>query len=737
MPPTGNRKVEIGKMKKKMLSLLLAAAMVMGLAAPAFAAEETEAAVAPYAIPADVDGKLVVIHTNDTHGHDVAVEGETIGTAGVAALKKDFEAAGASVLLLSAGDFSQGTTLVSLDKGASAVAFMNAAGYDAAAPGNHEFDYKMEALEANAAAAEFPILAANIVYTESGEAVFGDHVTFETDIGKVGVFGLDTPETMTKAHPDNVQGLTFYQGEELVACAQEQVDALEAEGCDYIIALAHLGVDAESEPNRSTDVFAQVTGVDLVVDGHSHTVMDGGETVGDALVVSTGEYLNNVGVVITDGETTTAELVSAAEYTKVDADVAAVVNARNDEVTAAMNETFGTTEVLLDGERDPGVRTQETNLGDFACDALLWQARQSLGEDAVDAALTNGGGIRASIAAGEITMNDMKTVFPFGNTVVTIDVTGAQLLEALEAATCSTPTAIGAFPQVSGIQFTIDTTVPYENGEMYPDSTYYAPAAPGSRVTIETVGGETFDLEATYTIATNDFMAAGGDTYYAFAAASVNYDLGIAMDEVVMDYITDELKGTVTAEAYGEPAGRITVDQGLAFTDVAATSPYYDGIEWAVDEGITNGTTATTFSPYQNCTRAQIITYLWRAAGSPEPASMEPAYTDVTDTSLYFFKAVQWASEQGLVEGETFDPYAGCTRAMAVYFMWVAADSPEAAASSFTDVAADADYAGAVNWAVAQGVTLGTGDGSTFSPDTVCQRGQIVTFLYRAANAAA
>ena len=207
------------------------------------------------------------------------------------------------------------------------------------------------------------------------------------------------------------------------------------------------------------------------------------------------------------------------------------------------------------------------------------------------------------------------------------------------------------------------------------------------------MGGEPFDANATYTIATNDFMAAGGDTYYAFAAASVNYDLGLSMDEVVMDYITDELKGTVTEEAYGQPAGRITVDQGLAFTDVAATSPYYDGIECA--------------------------------------------YTDVTDTSLYFFKAVQWVSEQGLVEGETFDPYAGCTRAMAVYFMWVAADSPEAAAASFTDVAADADYAAAVNWAVAQGVTLGTGDGSTFSPDTVCQRGQIVTFLYRAANAAA
>ena len=253
-------------------------------------------------------------------------------------------------------------------------------------------------------------------------------------------------------------------------------------------------------------------------------------------------------------------------------------------------------------------------------------------------------------------------------------------------------------------------------------------------------GGKTILLRADM-----DALPIQEDTGLPFAcqngtAHACGHDMHTAMllaAAKMLSETQDELKGTVTEEAYGQPAGRITVDQGLAFTDVAATSPYYDGIEWAVDEGITNGTTATTFSPYQNCTRAQIITYLWRAAGSPEPASTEPAYTDVTDTSLYFFKAVQWASEQGLVEGETFDPYAGCTRAMAVYFMWVAADSPEAAAASFTDVAADADYAAAVNWAVAQGVTLGTGDGSTFSPDTVCQRGQIVTFLYRAANAAA
>ena len=480
----------------------------------------------------------------------------------------------------------------------------------------------------------------------------------------------------------------------------------------------------------------------MFIDGHSHSTLEdvkaaagGTGKVGDTLVTSTGTKLESVGVVTIDADgTITTATTPVADLTATDADVAARAAKIQAEIDKEYGTVFAKTEVALNGEKEPGNRTEETNLGDLICDALVWGAEREGTE--VDAAVTNGGGIRASIAAGDITKKDINTVLPFGNTLSIVKVTGAELLEALEASTYCTPTSIGGFPQVSGIEFTVDTTKAYDQGEQYPGSTYYGPKSI-QRVTIETVGGEPFDANATYTIATNDFMAAGGDTYYAFAAASVNYDLGLSMDEVVMDYITDELKGTVTEEAYGQPAGRITVDQGLAFTDVAATSPYYDGIEWAVDEGITNGTTATTFSPYQNCTRAQIITYLWRAAGSPEPASTEPAYTDVTDASLYFFKAVQWASEQGLVEGETFDPYAGCTRAMAVYFMWVAADSPEAAAASFTDVAADADYAAAVNWAVAQGVTLGTGDGSTFSPDTVCQRGQIVTFLYRAANAAA
>lgn len=548
------------KTGKKLLTIVSALALTFCMAVPA-GAQEAVSEAASYEIPSDVEGKLVIIHTNDTHGHDVAVEGETIGTAGVAALKADFEAAGADVLLLSAGDFSQGTTLVSLDRGASAVEFMNAAGYDAAALGNHEFDYKMDALEANMAEADFDVLAANIVDAETGEPVFTDHVIYETAIGTVGIFGLATPETMTKAHPDNVAGLDFYQGEELAECAQEQVDELTAEGCDFIIALVHLGVDEESAPNRSTDIFAQVSGVDLVVDGHSHTVMGGEDALvlNDAMIVSTGEYLSNVGVVITDGETMSSELVSAAEYTKTDEAVAEVVNARNAEVEEQLGEVFGTTEVLLDGERDPGVRTQETNMGDFAADAILWQARQNLGEDRVDLALTNGGGIRATIPAGEITMNDMKTVFPFGNTIVTIDVTGEQLLEALEAATCSTPTAIGAFPQVSGIEFTINTAVPYENGDLYPNSTYYKPANPGSRITITEINGEPFDPNEVYTVATNDFTAAGGDTYYVFSEGTNLTMTAVALDDALINYVSEVLDGVITAEQYGESAGRITI----------------------------------------------------------------------------------------------------------------------------------------------------------------------------------
>lgn len=548
---------------KKLLSIVLALVMLMC----AFAAVAEEAAPA----------KLVILHTNDIHGRAVAGE-DVLGYARIAAAKNALLDQGYDVLLLDAGDFSQGTPIVNLGYGKNAIDFMNAAGYDAATVGNHEFDWGADNLQQVLENAKFPVLAANITRTADGTAFLAPNAVFEKGGLKVGVFGLATPETMTKAHPDKVKGISISMLDALYADAQAQADELRAAGCDVVVCLAHLGDADESIGNRSIDVLEHVTGIDLLIDGHSHTELDGGVKNGETLRVSTGEYSQAIGYVVV--EKVTEEEVTSLNMTAglwkleddaeaalvlgaglpVDEEVADVVNAIDAAVNAELSAAFAKTEVLLNGERSPGVRTEETNLGDFACDAILWAAKNALGEDQVAAAVTNGGGIRASIAIGDVTMLDMKTVFPFGNEVAVITVTGAELLEALEAATWCTPEAIGAFPQVAGIEFTIDTTVAYENADLYPDSTYYAPAKPGSRVTIQTVGGQPWDAAAQYNIATNDFTAAGGDTYYAFAYPYKvsGYKTGVALEDALVNY-TQQVLGGVIGEAYAQPQGRITI----------------------------------------------------------------------------------------------------------------------------------------------------------------------------------
>lgn len=202
-------------------------------------------------------------------------------------------------------------------------------------------------------------------------------------------------------------------------------------------------------------------------------------------------------------------------------------------------------------------------------------------------------------------------------------------------------------------------------------------------------------------------------------------------------------KGTVIKDGEAvpdaaQPAGTQkpaeTAPAAPKFTDVAATSPFAPAISWAVEKGITNGKTATTFGPGEPCTRAQIVTFLWRAAGSPEPKTMEAEYADVVNASAYYYKAIQWAAEMGMEESGTFAPDKTCTRGQAMYFIWKANDSGTSAGSvpSFKDLPKDSLYYDAVLWAVGQGVTKGTGDGTTFSPDNPCTRGQIVTFLNRA-----
>ena len=710
------------KLWKKFSALFLALVMVLALAIPAGATETEQ----------DLTGHIVILHTNDVHG--------AIGEyAKVAALKQAYQAAGAYVLLADAGDFIQGDPTVSASQGKTAIELMNLAGYDVAAPGNHEFDYGYPNLKTLAGEADFPILAAHVRYDNA--AALGDQTTFTTTDGKkIGIFGLDTPETATKAHPDKIKGVSFLAAQEMFDCAQAQVDALKADGCDYIICLGHLGIDAESTGNRSIDLLEKVTGIDVFIDGHSHSTLEeikeatnGTGKVGDTVLTSTGTKLANVGMVdiSPDGTISTSSLATSELTVTPDAKVAARAEEIQKEIDADYGTVFAKTEVALDGEK-ANVRTGETNLGDLIADAMLWQA--GLLDEGVDAAVTNGGGIRASIAAGDITKKDINTVLPFGNTLYVVKVTGAELLEALEASTYCTPEAIGGFPQVAGIEFTVNTGAQFDTKELYPGSTYGKPASI-NRVMIQTVGGEAFNPEETYTIVTNDFMGAGGDTYYAFKAASSGYDSGVPLDEVVMDYITSELKGVVSKAQYGETDNRIHT---ISYNDVKAGDWYANAVNYVTLTGLMNGT-GDGFSPNLAINRGMMVTVLYRMAGSPEVTAENP-FTDVP-ADTWYTDAVIWASENGITAGTsetTFSPTNSLTREQLATFFYRFADfeNPDPIEitgdlTGFTDAGQVASYAtDAMKWAIGEGLISGTTE-TTLSPKATATRAQVATILMR------
>lgn len=727
---------------KKLLSLFLVIALAFTLCVGVLA-EEPAAETA-----GEMAGQIVILHTNDVHG---AID----GYAKVAALKAEYEAKGAEVLLMDAGDYIQGTTSVSVSKGATAVELMNLAGYDLATLGNHEFDYGMDNLQTILEKAEFGVVAANIQL--NGKAAFDANKVFELADGtKVGVFGLATPETATKANPAMIKGVTFLAGDELYACAEEQVKALTEAGCDYIICLGHLGIDSESEPNRSIDVLSKVTGIDVFIDGHSHSdyeavkaATNGTGKVGDTLITSTGTAAANVGVVTISKDGITVSSVDLSKYegsVKAVADRAAAIKA---EIEAEYGAVFAKTEVDLNGERDPGNRTEETNLGDLIADAILWQASKDgslpvAKENVV--AITNGGGIRASIAKGDITKNDVNTVLPFGNTVTYVTVTGEVLLEALEASTYCTPEAVGAFPQVAGIEFTVDTSKAYDQGEQYPGSTYYGPKSI-NRVTITSINGKDFDPKATYVVVTNDFMAAGGDTYYAFTTSANIVDTGIPMDEALMSYITEELDGVITAEKYGEPQGRITVkaaETGV-FTDVASTAWYYEAVMTAYENEIMNGVTDTTFEPLTAMNRAMLVTMLYRMEGSPAvEGNVSEIFTDCKDGS-YYANAVLWAYENKIVSGRgetSFEPLATMTRQeMAVilynYSVFKGAAEVTEPELAYADAESVASWAlAAVDYCTDAKLMNGVTD-TTFDPTGSANRAMGATVMVRILEAAA
>jgi len=493
---------------------------------------------------------LVILHTNDTHSRLEEGSYAGMGFAKISTLVENFRSESENVLVLDAGDTFHGQTIANLVRGESVVKIMNKIGYDAMVPGNHDFNYGQERLLELEEMADFTILATNV---KKGDNSLLDAYLIKDVAGvRVAIFGLATPETTYKTHPNNVKGLDFVDP---VAIARESVSELDGKA-DIIIALTHLGISEGSE-YTSKRIAEEVDGIDLIVDGHSHNDLEEGLMVNDTLIVMAGEYDKNLGKVtltLEDGQliNKSAELVSkeAANEVVEDQEIINLLAEIKDGIEEITSVVVGNTSVILDGERE-NVRSKETNLGNLITDAML---------DAVDVdcAITNGGGIRSSIAAGEITKGDVITVLPFGNFLVVKELSGSVILNAIEHAIAAYPAKEGKFPQVAGLNFIFDPSRPA-----------------GERVLEIEIAGETVDYNKNYLLATNDFMAAGGDGYTMFQESAIVQEAG-SLEEVVMDYISKrgivnpKIEGRILTVEEVDGFFKYTVQQGDTLSEIAA-----------------------------------------------------------------------------------------------------------------------------------------------------------------------
>ena len=742
---------------KKLLALLLALSMALSLTVTAFA--EDESAAGSEAAPAE--------ETTETAGEETAAAGETEAAGGVtvlytndihtyitkdltyskvAAYKDSLE----NVLLVDAGDHIQGTAYGSMDKGATIAQLMNAAGYDLATLGNHEFDYGMDGCMAAIEAADFPYVSCNFYHEANGvagENVLDSYKVFEVGGVKIAFIGITTPESFTKSTPSYFQdenGNYIYgiaggtDGEALYTAVQNAIDAASAEA-DYVIALGHLGVDESSQPWTSREVIANTTGLDAFIDGHSHTTIpmeevtdEGGSTV---ILTQTGSYLDAVGqmTIAADG-TITTQLLTAENLAEVtpDAEVKAIEDAWVAELDEQLGQVIGYSQVTLDNYDAEGnrlVRKQETNTGDFAADALYYLFDEM--DLDVDVAVMNGGGVRNEAVTGEISYQTCKAIHTFGNVACLQTVTGQQLLDALEwgakDVTADGSVENGGFLHVSGLRYTINTAIP--STVQQDDKGVWTGGPTGAyRVTnVEVLNNETgayepLDLTAQYNLAGYNYTLRDLGDGFAMFDGAVNVLDYVSEDYMVLaNYVetfpVDEATGLPTIPADSQYAevtgnGRITiVNEPVAeepvettgYTDVSEANWYYEAVTYVTENSLMAGETETTFAPAAAVT-GEALTAALNAVSSAEAAA----------------------------DGETV------TREALAVLLWTRAGSPEAETdlSAFADAdTVSAENQTAVAWAVAQGLLQGNADG-TLDLDGVVTRAQAATVVMRLHQAA-
>ena len=514
---------------------------------------------------------VLVLFTSDVHcGVD-----QNFGYAGLQAVKDAAVAAGDHVLLADIGDSIQGEPIGLLSEGEAIIEMMNQIGYDVAIPGNHEFDYGMERFLFLADEAEFPYVSCNFNF--EGELVFEPYVMREFDGIKVAFVGVTTPEALYTSTPrffqDDDGGFIYGfmqsgDGAALYETVQKSVDDARSKGADYVILLAHLGNAAASSPFTYADVIGNTTGIDAVLDGHSHdtdrvVMMNRG---GNAVVrQACGTKLSGIGwlrISAADGSVDTGlytwnNAISAPSLLNIQNEMASKVDEALETLESTLDQVIGTSyvdltvndPVAVDDSGTPVriIRNAETNLGDLIADAFL--ARSG-----ADVAIVCGGNIRKSIPRGDITMKDMLVTLPFGLRVCTVEVTGQQILDALEWGARNVPGENGGFMQVAGMTYEIHTYIENSCGE--DENGFFTGVEGEYRVQNVLINSEPLEPERFYRLASIDYtLLDHGDGYTCFDGARVIWDTDILDCQMVADYIQENLNGIV-GEDYENPYGQ-------------------------------------------------------------------------------------------------------------------------------------------------------------------------------------
>lgn len=521
--------------------------------------------------PAEKNGDIYILYTSDVHcGID-----QGFGYAGLKQVRDTLEENGYETILVDDGDSVQGEVIGTITKGDAIIDLMNEVGYDVVIPGNHDFDYGVEQFLDLVKKADFPYISCNFTYQD--KLVFKPYTILEAAGKKIGFVGVTTPYTIRTSTPSYFQdenGEYVYgfmgdqTGERVYQAVQEAADAARADGAEYVYVIAHLGNEEECRPWTYADVIANTNGIDVLLDGHSHDTdqivmknKDGKEVTRSAVGTKMNcigySHISAKGEIVETGIWTWPNKKPAPELLNIKNEIRDKVDAAQEDVLKQVNHTVASTAVSLvvddpelkDASGNPVriIRTAETNLGDLCADAFRDQS-------GADIAFMNGGGIRAGIEKGDISYKNIIDVFPYGNTLCVVEVTGQQILDALEWGSRAVPSESGAFLQVSGLSYTIDSKV--SNPCQQDENGMFLSVEGERRVKNVKVGEEPLDPEKTYTLAGHSYMLLkNGDGYTMFDGAPLLQDRVKLDNQLLIDYITGTLGGVI-GEGYENPYGQ-------------------------------------------------------------------------------------------------------------------------------------------------------------------------------------